>query len=130
MMAGHIRIGRGSQKQTYHFTLAVATTKKQLPAFTLSKEGFFDRIFDKFTHKDINFPEHPEFSKKYYITGDESARKFFTEKVIRQLEQKDIPPLESNGGYMLFKKHDKMRAEHIQAFMQNCQEVLDILENY
>jgi hypothetical protein len=52
----------------------------KLPKFSLSPEGFFNRIGQKFGVQDFDFDEDPEFSKAYQLQGDNEAavRALFT----------------------------------------------------
>ena len=82
--------GSGKNSSTYNQTVvAFKVGHGQLPDFTCKPEHFFHKFADMFGYEDINFPEHPNFSKKYRLNGDNEAavRKIFNNEVIEQLEQ-------------------------------------------
>lgn len=58
-----------------------------LPDFSLSPENFMHRIAEAFGYQDIDFPEFPDFSKRYLLRGpDEAAiRRAFTANTLAWL---------------------------------------------
>ena len=84
--------GHGKQQKTHLQT--VATFKLPVPAFPafqLRREHLFHKLGQMFGYKDIDFPDYPQFSKRYLLRSDseEAIRAFFTEEVIRFFEQFD-----------------------------------------
>ncbi len=69
--------GRVAREQSVLF---FDSKKLGLPRFILQPEGFFDRISSWIGFEDIDFPEDPGFSMRYYLKGDE-------EQLIRQTFQ-------------------------------------------
>lgn len=69
-----------------------------LPTFTLMPEGWFSRLGDWFSKRDIDFVESPEFSQVYQLKGpDEPAiRQLFTADLRRFFEA--TPNQKVNGG--------------------------------
>ncbi len=68
-------IGSGKSTQFFNQTVFYLHSEKLgLPQFMLKPENFFHRI-GKFLGmpQDINFEEYPEFSKQYYLKGEEEA---------------------------------------------------------
>ena len=68
------------------------------PKFTLAPEGWFSRLGDWFSKRDIDFIESPEFSRTYQLkAADEQAvRRLFTADVRRFFEA--TPNQKVNGG--------------------------------
>lgn len=60
-----------------------------LPAFTARPESLFHKLGSVFGGEDIDFPEHPEFSRKYLLRGqdEEQVRQIMTDEVIRTFEK-------------------------------------------
>jgi hypothetical protein len=81
--------GSGKNSSTHSQTVAAFTFPgRTLPAFELHPEHFFNRIGAALGFDDIDFDTHPEFSKRYNLTGtDESAvRDLFTSAVLGYFE--------------------------------------------
>ena len=97
-------------KEVYKTTVQLIHLPNEIPDFVLEQEGIFDKLFDNIpfmnTHKDIDFEEHPDFSKKLRLTGeDEQAiRSMFTSNLISFLESEEIYHIESNGNALIIFK--------------------------
>jgi MFS superfamily sulfate permease-like transporter len=69
-----------------------------VPKFYLQESNLIDQLKNQLGHVDVNFSEHPNFSKKYNIRADEKERNissFFTNRLISHLET--INPLFISG---------------------------------
>ncbi len=40
-----------------------------IPTFTVDKEGLLEKFYAIAGRKDINFENHPDFSKRFYLVG-------------------------------------------------------------
>ncbi|QNM86692.1 SulP family inorganic anion transporter [Polaribacter pectinis] len=71
-------------KQIIKATMLHIHTKKDIPDFTLDKEGIFEYIYHFAGYKDIDIDAHPDFSKRFYLSGksEEKIRDFFTDELI------------------------------------------------
>jgi MFS superfamily sulfate permease-like transporter len=90
--------------EVYQTTVQVIRLPSPIPRFIIDKEGLFDQIFHRvrvFSGSiiDVNFMKHSGFSGNFQLSGeDEDAiRRFFTDDLIRFLEQNEIHHIESNG---------------------------------
>jgi len=90
--------------EIYQTTVQVIRLPDTIPKFIIDKEGLFDKIFHRvkvFSGSiiDVNFMKHSGFSGNFQLSGeDEDAiRAFFTDDLIRFLEQNEIHHIESNG---------------------------------
>jgi hypothetical protein len=72
--------------------VACFSQNAKLPPFECRTENIFDRIGDAIIPNDIDFPSHPEFSKRYLLRSPDErrARSLFTASLLTYLEQ--IPP--------------------------------------
>ena len=65
-------------KEVYHTTMQYIKLPKEIPPFILRREELVDRVFDRVrvfgSLKDINFKSNPEFSKQYYLKGEEREK--------------------------------------------------------
>jgi len=112
--------------EVYQTTVQVVRLSSPIPLFIIDKEGLFDKIFDRVkvfsgSKKDINFVKYPGFSNKFQLSGvDEDAiRTFFTDDLIRFLEQNEIHHIESNGeALMIFKYVHIARTDEVQNMLE------------
>ena len=82
--------GSGKNQTTHHQTVAAFKLPvPAFPAFQLRREHLFHKVGQMFGYKDINFPDYPQFSKRYLLrsNSEQATREFFTEEVIQFFEQ-------------------------------------------
>ena len=97
--------------EIYQTTVQVIRLPTSIPKFIVDKEGLFDKVFNRVkvfsgVNRDINFKKHRGFSGKFLLSGEneKEIREFFTEDLIRFLEDNEIHHIESNGeALMIFK---------------------------
>lgn len=126
--------GQAFNAETFNMTLMVVKLNRQIPVFTLEKEGVLEKLFDRvmaFTgYKDIDFEMYPDFSKKFLLMGNNESevRSFFTDDVIRFFENKQIFHVESNGDSLLiFDKIKLARTDETITFIDYGQELATLL---
>lgn len=93
--------------KNYKTTVLVIKLNKPLPSFTMEKEWIFDRLPIFGDYEDINFENHPEFSKTYKLKGvnKEKIKGFFTEEMLTFFEKSDTYHIEAfAGGILIFEK--------------------------
>ena len=75
-------------KQVIKVTMLHIQTNKDIPFFTLDKEGIFEYLLDFTGYKNIDIDNHPDFSKRFYLSGknQEKIRTFFTDELVLFLE--------------------------------------------
>lgn len=98
-------VGSGKNKSSYHQTVVCMTSDSiQCPSFTLSPEGFFNRIGQLFGMKDIDFDEHPEFSNMFQLNGDDeqAIRNFFDRPLLDFFCKRSGQYVESAPGQLIF----------------------------
>jgi MFS superfamily sulfate permease-like transporter len=91
-------------------TIVMVNVEHILPTFMMTKEGTFDKLlFNSFT-LDIDFDNHPIFSSRYKLTGDDerSVRKIFTNELIEYIEKNSIYTIQSFGNKLIFTKDFKI----------------------
>ncbi|MDX2360620.1 MAG: SulP family inorganic anion transporter [Crocinitomicaceae bacterium] len=97
-------------KEVYKTTVQLIHLQKEIPGFVLEQEGIFDKLFDRVLsirgQKDINFSDHPVFSKKLKLTGqdEKEIKRLFTESLIEFLESEEIYHIECNGNALIIFK--------------------------
>jgi hypothetical protein len=127
--------GAGFTAEVFNTTVMVLKLKKQIPIFSLEKEGIFEKIFDRvlaFTgYKDIDFKMYSDFSKKFLLMGkdEQEIRTFFSGEIIRFFENHQIYHLESNGeAIVIFDKIKLARTDETIAFIDFGEELARLLD--
>jgi MFS superfamily sulfate permease-like transporter len=108
--------------EVYQTTVQVIRLPSRIPTFIIDKEGLFDKVFDRVKvfsggRGDINFKKYTGFSNKFQLSGNNEAaiRSFFSDELIRFLEQNEIHHIESNGeALMIFKYLHISRTDEVQ----------------
>jgi hypothetical protein len=93
-------IGYGKSSSTYQQTVTrMQSAMFQLPSFILYPETFFAKMGKAFGRTDINFPESPEFSRKFILRGDDEGaiRALFTPVLRQALEPHERLTIEGAG---------------------------------
>ena len=92
-------------KQNVKVTMMYLELKNNIPQFTLDKEGIFEYIIHFAGFKDIDIDNHPDFSKRFYLSGknEEKIRDFFSDELILFFESNKYYHIESNEkGLLIF----------------------------
>ena len=125
--------GNAFTAETFNTTLMILNLNKNLPTFTMEKEGVLGNIFDRvmaFTgYKDIDFEMYPNFSKKFLLMGENESeiRSFFTDEIIQFFENHQIYHLESNGeSLVIFDKIKLARTDETIAFIEYGKELASL----
>jgi MFS superfamily sulfate permease-like transporter len=84
-------------------TLLITTSNGNMPKFTLEQEGLLDKVQSIAGFDDIDFDEHPEFSDKFLLKGEneEMVRTFFTPELISLIKKHPNYLIESNGSSLI-----------------------------
>lgn len=114
--------------EVYRSTIETVELPVALPVFALEREGRLDRVFERVIHipgqVDVDFPEHPAFSRRFWLHGDDEAaiRRFFTPQLIHFFLQHDLYHVESNGrALLLFRRLRLAKAEEITRMIAYCE---------
>jgi hypothetical protein len=122
-------VGYGKSSQQYKQTVSrMQSPVLNLPSFVLFPETFFSKIGKLFGGADINFPESPQFSKKYILRGpDEAAiRSLFTPALLQFLERQERALTIDAAGDTLFAHRTSRRAkpEEYEAYVAEAKQIL------
>lgn len=126
-------ISTGKSSATYTQTVAFAEMKDTtLPRFTLGPESFFHRIGNLFGYKDIDFENHPSFSKKYHLKGpdEQSIRHTFTPETLSYFESRTKPVnLEGDSSRMIIYNSGKIiKPEEIHHFIDGSSRIAGLFK--
>jgi len=84
--------------------------QKEIPVFTLDKEGLLDFIYSLAGFRNIDLDDHPDFNKRFYLSGENSVeiKSLFTDELILFLESHPYYHIESNGSSLLILKKERL----------------------
>jgi hypothetical protein len=114
--------GAGMAQENTKITMFyISELQGVVPDFFLEPEGLWTTFSELAFGKDIDFPEHDSFSKRYYLRGDHEAavRDFFSTALIRFLEQHpDVHIETSRNRILLYKRKDILSATEIKEMLR------------
>ncbi len=119
-------------KEDLRSTFLQIKAPKKMPIFALDKENFMTTILHLSGMHDIDFEKNPDFSKRFYLRGeDEKAiRSFFTNDLIYFFESHPTYYLESSGVNLLIRSKERLASiQEIKQILAFAEELLKILEN-
>jgi len=122
---------RQSQNEIQITILQVSETDITVPDFALEPEGLFSVLFEGVSGKDIDFDNHPVFSKKYYLRGlnENQVRNSFTEPIIQFLENREEMHIECHRNRLIFyKKRDLLEPSEILYIAKFAEEFVSLLQ--
>lgn len=101
-----------------------------IPDFALEPESLHTKLSEVVGGKDIDFDEHPDFSKRYYLRGynEQDVRGFFNENVIKFLERHEEMHIECHKHRLLiFKTRDLMSPVEIEEAVKFGEAFVDVI---
>jgi hypothetical protein len=123
--------GSGKNSQTHNQTALLLTLPGDaLPQFFLRPEGLIDKLAVKMGQADINFDHHPEFSKKFRLTGadENQVRRLFNEALLTFLLQSPGLCLEAGGTQVLCYARGKLiKPEDLPTRLDQALKVVSLL---
>lgn len=109
--------GVRQEKNDTHVTIVqLSEMNLAIPDFALEPEGLWSKFSELVNGKDIDFKSFPKFSERYYLRGEveEGIHAFFTESVVRFLENREEMHIECHKNKLLFyKKRDLLDSNEI-----------------
>ena len=125
-------VGGGKNSHTYNQTVAFASLNINLPNFSLTKENFFHKIGNIFGYKDIDFDNFPDFSKNYFLKGEDeqSIRSIFTPELLNYFQNNPtILNVEANKNYLLYYKLSKRsKPEELISFIAEAAKIVRLFD--
>jgi hypothetical protein len=116
-------VGTGKARKFYQQTVvAMQSSELKLPGFTLRPENLLDKVGAVVGLKDINFPEHAQFSKQFVLKGqDEGAiRKFFDTQLLDFFARQPGIYFECAPGIFVYCRAAKMqKVEEMRSFLES-----------
>jgi hypothetical protein len=123
--------GAGKSRTVHRRTVAAVSLGKRagLPGFELRPEGILDKIGSALGYQDIDFPEHPGFSKHFLLRGqDESAvREVFDDTVIEAVENLKGICIEGGGAWLvIYRAGRRVKPQRIGDFMEEVRSLRSV----
>ena len=119
--------GSGKDRRTIRQSVAAFHLPEgNLPGFTLGPENIFSKIRSAFGYADINFDNHPTFSKRYLLRGQDKAaiRDLFKWHILEFFEQHDKLCVQAVGQSLIVYRTDiRLGAGQIRGFLREASEV-------
>lgn len=102
----------------------------RLPVFVLDKEDIRTTLYHWAGFNDINFKNHPDFSRRFYLSGNDNnaIRKIFNAELIYFFESHPIFHIESNGSHLLIKGKDRLSSiQEIKLMLSFAEDLASLL---
>lgn len=90
-------------KEVVRTTMLYVKLNKDIPEFTLDREGFLEKVYAFAGFKDIPIKNHSDFSNRFYLLGENQMgiQQFFSDDITRFFESNAYYHVESNGNSLL-----------------------------
>lgn len=97
-------------KQIVKSTMLYIDLEKKTPNFTLDKEGIFEYLYHFAGFHDIAIENHPDFSKRFYLQGNdkEGIKKFFSDDLVLFFESNKYYHIEGNSNGLLIMGRERL----------------------
>ena len=103
----------------------------KMPVFVLDKENLMSSFYGLSGLQDIDFKEHPDFSKRFFLSGEDkkSIRSFFTDDLIFFFESHPLYYLESKGDSLLIRGKERLASiQEIKQMLAFAEQLIKLLK--
>lgn len=102
--------GASIAKEVVQTTVLFIDIDAVIPVFTLDREGLLEKVYHWAGYDDIDFQNHPDFSNRFYLHGEEkeAIKEFFTDELILFFESNPYYHIESSGTALLIKGKERL----------------------
>ncbi len=126
-------VGSGKNSTTFKQTVGWFAHRKPLPVFQLTPENILHKIAEAFGSKDIDFHEHPLFSKNYQLQGDDingQISNLFSDSVLDYFERNKGLSLESGpSGLLIYFADRRLSADEIPVFIKQLKNIQSLFNS-
>ncbi len=97
-------------KEVVRTTMLHIKLDKNIPEFTLDREGFLEKVYAFAGFKDIPIKNHTDFSYRFYLLGEDTQaiQQFFTDQITHFFESNPYYHIESNGKDLLVFQRERL----------------------
>ncbi|OGW80492.1 MAG: hypothetical protein A3G33_09680 [Omnitrophica bacterium RIFCSPLOWO2_12_FULL_44_17] len=121
-------VGHGKHSSTSNQTIAAFhLANGKLCGFELRPEFIFHQLTEPFGYHDIDFPENPVFSKKYFLCSESEAavRNLFNMEVLQFFENASGWCVQANQEWLIVYRSAKLvKPENFQQFVSEMSNIL------
>ena len=103
----------------------------KMPVFVLDKENLMSSFYGLSGLQDIDFKEHPDFSKRFFLSGEDkkSIRSFFTDDLIFFFESHPLYYIESKGDSLLIRGKERLASiQEIKQMLAFAEQLIRLLK--
>ncbi|WP_053990668.1 SulP family inorganic anion transporter [Mangrovimonas sp. TPBH4] len=107
-------------KEVVRTTMLHIDLENEVPVFTLDREGFLEKVYALAGFKDIPIQDHDDFSKRFYLLGEdvEGITAFFNDELVLFFESNPYYHIESNGeSLLIFSKERIASIKELKALL-------------
>ncbi len=119
-------------KEVVNTTMVHISMQRQLPVFTLDKDGFLLRLYGVAGFKNISISSPGDFSKRFYLLGEnpKDVKAFFNKTVVHFFESNPHFHIESNGKNLLvFGKERTASIQEITKIINFASRLYQVIQN-
>ncbi len=119
-------------KEVVRSTMLHIQLDSAIPEFTLDREGFLEKVYSFAGFKDIPIQNHSDFSKRFYLLGDneEAITAFFNDDLVHFFESNPYYHIESNGeSLLIFGKERLASIKEIKALFDFGKRLKEVVEH-
>ncbi|NNK86939.1 MAG: SulP family inorganic anion transporter [Flavobacteriaceae bacterium] len=119
-------------KEIIRSTMMHIRLDSEIPEFTIDREGLLERFYSIAGYRDIPFENHPDFSRRFYLLGDDeqAIKAFFDTELIHFFESNRYFHVESNGkALLLFSKERLASLKEIKALLDFGHRLKQVIQN-
>ncbi len=126
-------ISNGKSAQEIRQTVFFANNNKwALPHFSLKPEHWWRKVMQKIgLANDINFPENPDFSDRFWLTGsiESMIREQFSPEIQAFLSERPPANIEGNNFYLIaYKPRTVLNAAQAKTFFEHCCQLTQMMQ--
>lgn len=117
-------------KEVVRSTMLYIDLNKDIPEFTLDREGFLEKIYAFAGFKDIPIQNHNDFSNRFYLLGEDETKikALFNDDVTHFFESNPYYHIESNGSSLLiFGRERQASIKEIKALFDFGKRLKEVL---
>lgn len=117
-------------KEVVRSTMLYIDLNKDIPEFTLDREGFLEKIYAFAGYKDIPIQNHNDFSNRFYLLGEDETKikALFNDDVTHFFESNPYYHIESNGSSLLiFGRERQASIKEIKALFDFGKRLKEVL---
>jgi hypothetical protein len=101
----------------------------RIPVLHLRPERFMDRVIQNFGRSDIDFDNHPDFSRAYVVRGDEedAVRRIFNPETVYFFERNRGWMVDAADGWLLVRRRRRVPSQELHEFLRNASRIRSLL---